>query len=425
MFKAAIRVNKITSIAQLRGATLHAERADETSRARLREGAEPGEGLAWSKAENDRDYLAAYKAHKVELDARERKGAPLCMQALCVISPEWVQQAGDLHARENPRNRALFDQAKAWAESWAGKGAVFGVRLDLDEAGGAVVDLMISPVRESRGKPVISTQKALKELKEATDERNEYSALQTSWADWSRAHLDPQIERGTRKEITRRQHLSPETYGLVKDQARAETAQERDLGGEMTQTLRITSERPPEALEALRDGLLLQREALLHKRDPRGYEPPRGKWELDEGLAVPLKDNPWPVIEEVRRPSEEVLEAAMRFGVSMNDDRTGYEAGRELFPALADRMHLTAALAKCADFCARAEAFVKNLAARISGRETLPYQDHDKCWPENARQAVERNERNLGLRAPEVSRTQEQAIEQPFSNRGRDRGLSR
>jgi len=30
MFKVAIRVNKITSIAQLRSATLHAERADET-----------------------------------------------------------------------------------------------------------------------------------------------------------------------------------------------------------------------------------------------------------------------------------------------------------------------------------------------------------------------------------------------------------
>ena len=30
MFKAAIRINKLTSIAQLRGATLHAERADET-----------------------------------------------------------------------------------------------------------------------------------------------------------------------------------------------------------------------------------------------------------------------------------------------------------------------------------------------------------------------------------------------------------
>lgn len=131
------------------------------------------------------------------------------MQALCVVSPEWVKAAGDLHDPDNPRNRALFDQAKSWAESWAGKGAVFGARLDLDEAGGAVVDLMISPVRTSRGKPVISTQKALVELKAATGERNEYSALQTSWADWSREHLDSQIERGTRRTITDRQHLTP------------------------------------------------------------------------------------------------------------------------------------------------------------------------------------------------------------------------
>ena len=83
MFKAAIRVNKITSIAQLRGATLHAERGDETSQARLREGAEPGAGLAWSKAaESDRDYLAAFKAHKAELGAGERKGAPLCLSLI-------------------------------------------------------------------------------------------------------------------------------------------------------------------------------------------------------------------------------------------------------------------------------------------------------------------------------------------------------
>jgi len=91
---------------------------------------------------------------------------------------------GDLHDPENPRNRSLFDQAKAWAESWAGKGAVFGLSFDLDEKGGAVVDVMIAPVRESRGKPIISTQKALVELKAVTGERNEYAALQTSWAEW-------------------------------------------------------------------------------------------------------------------------------------------------------------------------------------------------------------------------------------------------
>jgi len=186
----------------------------------VREDAEPGHALAWSKADNDRDYLAAFKAHKAEMGAGERKNAPLCMQALCVVSPEWVEKAGDLHDADNPHNQQLFDQAKAWAESWAGDGAVFGARLDLDEKGGAVVDLMISPVRESRGKPVISTQKALTELKGIAGERNEYAALQTSWADWCQQHLDRDIVRGTRKEITAREHMSPETYGAVMDKAR-------------------------------------------------------------------------------------------------------------------------------------------------------------------------------------------------------------
>lgn len=409
MFKAAVRVNKFETITQMRGATLHAQRADETSRSRMREGAEPRAGLDWSKDENPRDYLAAFKAHKAELGAKERKNAPLAMQALCVVSPEWVQQAGDLHDPDNPRNRALFDQAKAWAESWAGKGSVFATRLDLDEKGGAVVDVLFAPVRDSRSKPVISTNKALRELKEATGERNEYSALQTSWADWAREHLNSSIERGIRKEITRRQHVSPETYGLVKDQARAEIAQERDQADDLYQTLQSASGLPEDALDGLRGYLLLQREIQSHKRDPRAYEPPQDQhWRLDDALEVTLHgtNDPWPAIEAVRKDAGDVLKAASRFGVGMDDDKSGYEAGRAFFPNFMDRMHLTAVIAKCADFCARAEAFVKNTIACLQGREP-PYQDHQQLWPFNAQQAVERNERNLGLRAPEVVPTVE------------------
>lgn len=84
----------------------------------------------------------------------ERKNAPLCLQALCVASPEWVEKAGDLHDACNPHNRQLFNKAKAWAESWAGERAVFGSRLDLDEKGGAVVDLMISPVISTQSRNV-------------------------------------------------------------------------------------------------------------------------------------------------------------------------------------------------------------------------------------------------------------------------------
>jgi len=429
MFKAAIRVNKITSIAQLRGATLHAERGDETSQARLREGAEAGAGLAWSKApQSDRDYLAAFKAHKAELGAGERKGAPLCMQALCVISPEWVKAAGDLYDPDNPRNSALFDQAKAWAESWAGKGSVFGVRLDLDEAGGAVVDLMIAPVRDSRGKPVVSTQKALVELKAATGERNEYSALQTSWADWSRQHLDSQIERGTRRTITDRQHLTPETYGLVKDKAREEALQEHAKAPAAIRALHSASGMAPEAIEELRGLLLLQREIQAHKRDPRQYEAPK-TLDLHHSLVGGTETDPWPIINDVRRDAEKVITTALRFGIGMDDDRKGYEAGRTFFPAIADRMHLTAVIAKCADFCAKAEAFVKNTIAQLRGDEWIPYPDHAKLWPHNAKAAVTRHEINLGLRAPEVMKTvQREAkteieVERVIPVQSKDRGI--
>jgi hypothetical protein len=427
MFKAAIRVNKITSIAQLRGATLHAERADETSQARLREGAEPGAGLAWSKApESDRDYLAAFKAHKAELGAGERKGAPLCMQALCVVSPEWVKAVGDLHDPDNPRNRALFDQAKAWAESWAGKGAVFGARLDLDEAGGAVVDLMISPVRASRGKPVISTQKALVELKAATGERNEYSALQTSWADWSRQHLDAEIERGTRRSITDRQHLTPETYGMVMDKARAEVLQDRERSSDLIRAaLESTSAMTPDEIEYMRDFLLLQREVQIHKQDPKRYHPPRAEHDLEGqnsvDLALSRDSDPWPFIQGTRREAARVVEAGRRFGVSQDDDRGGFKAGQDFFPALLDRMHLTAVLAKCGEFCARAEAFVKNHIAQLRGLDQSALLDQDDVWPQGARQAVSRSKINLGLRAPRVQSEQSQDLELEKRERSKER----
>ena len=358
MFKAAIRVNKLTSIAQLRGQSLHAQRHDETGKMRVREDAEPGAGLAWSKLDgNDRDYLAAFKVHKSETGAGERKGAPLALQAICVVSPEWVEKAGDLHDPDNPHNRQLFNQAKAWAESWAGDGAVFASRLDLDERGGAVVDLMISPVRESRGKPVISTNKAMRELKEQTGERNEYSALQTSWADWCAEHLDSEIVRGTRKEITQRQHMTPETYGAALDKARESLSE----APETLQETILRSDLHHDDTEALRNVLLLKGEISRHKEEGRAYEPPEGALSLDRS----------------------------------SNDR--YENGREAFPSLSDRMHLSAVVAHCSAFYAKIEATVKNIL-----RPDTPEIEADRCWPMNAQQEVQRHERNLGLTAPEV-----------------------
>lgn len=395
MFKAAIRVNKITSIAQLRGQSLHAQRHDETGKARVREGAVPGAGLAWSKLDgNARDYLAAFKVHKAEMGAGERKGAPLALQAICVVSPEWVEKTGDLHDPENPHNRQLFEEARAWAEGWAGKGAVFASRLDLDEKGGAVVDLLVAPVRTSRGKPVISTNKALTELKSAMGERNEYAALQTSWADWCGEKLDPEIVRGTRKEITQRQHVSPETYGAMLDKAREGLS-------EAPQNLRSAlgaTDLSQEDAEALEDVLRLKKEIARHKTEGRAYEPPQGPLTLDRMSGVKDWSDPWPFIEAIREGADRVVDAATRLGMGLRDTMNDrYEVGRELFPALADRMHLAAVVAKCEAFMGRVEVAVKNMLRPDATQIGLHGTEYA-----NALAEVERHERNLGLAAPRV-----------------------
>lgn len=417
MFKSAIRVNKIKTVAQLRGLSLHAERHDEIGQARVREGAVAGEALAWSKAESsDRDYLAAFKAHKAELGAGERKNAPLAMQALCVVSPEWVQQAGDLHNRDNPRNIALFEQAKTWAESWAGKGAVFGVRLDLDEKGGAVVDLMIAPVRDSRGKPVISTQKPLNELKTATGERNEYAALQTSWAEWCQKHLDQNITRGLRRDLTAREHLSPETYGAVMDKARGavQRPSESLLGALQTADLSWDD------TDMLRDYLLLRGEISRHKEDPHGYEPPAGTLSREDVESQsPFETNTWKLISDLRKGAEHIVETAFDFGMGLTTLRRpdGHEAGRKWFPSLVDRLHLGAVIAKCGVFCAQAEAFVKNLRHP----EQTDYWKAEKLWPEESFELVERYNRHLGLDFPQHSQAhherQRKQVEEPHAVR--------
>lgn len=302
-----------------------------------------------------------------------------------------MEKAGALHDPDNPHNRQLFDQAKAWAESWAGKGAVFASRLDLDEKGGAVVDLMIAPVRESRGKPVISTNKAMGEVKALTDERNEYSALQTSWADWCRDTLDPEIVRGTRKEITRRQHLSPETYGAVLDKAR-ESLSDPSVG---LMELMKGVELSEETAQPLSDLLTLKVEVARHKALGRDYAPPQSPMIL-EHVREDLEGDAWPLINTIRSSAQRVYDAANRFGMGLGKRDDSYEDGREFFPNLLDRMHLAAAVAKCGAFMASVEQIVKH---RL--RPHLEELDVRQLFPWNAQAHVERHEINLGLIVPQ------------------------
>ena len=145
-------------------------------------------------------------------------------------------------------------------------------------------------------------------------------------------------------------------------------------------------------------------------------------------LALSRDSDPWPHIDRTRRDAVRVVEAGRRFGLGQDDDKNGYKAGQDFFPALIDRMHLTAVLAKCGEFCARAEAFVKNTIAQLRGLDQSAMLDQDKLWPENATHAVMRSRINLEIRTPvaqverkpEVERERAQPTPKPERKRERD-----
>ena len=174
------------------------------------------------------------------------------------------------------------------------------------------------------------------------------------------------------------------------------------------------------ALDDLRDLLLLKREIEAHRAAPEAYSPPQS-FPLDESIQThptlpDITGSGWTMINKVREGANNIIDIASRFGLGMDDDRKGYEPGKAFFPALTDRMHLTAVIAKCVEYCAKAEAFVKNLIAEACDN---PHRfDHHELWPEGASEAVERNERNLGLRMPPVTEKVPEPVQEPGIEQG-------
>jgi hypothetical protein len=232
--KTAIRAGSLKSIGTGRGgiaaAESHAKRLDPVAKGRV---VHPSDPIAWSKAEGGHlDYVDAFKAHKRETGAGERKGASLAMEFKAVVSPDWLAETGDPRDAANPRVQQLVAEAKAWAESWGGAGAVWAVRYDTDEKGAGVVDLFMSPVRQQQhkggtSKAVISTRKAKEELlaaEQALDPglKTSGAAMQSSWARWCQQKLDVRLERGQSKEQTGRDHIHADVYAKVAQEARRE-----------------------------------------------------------------------------------------------------------------------------------------------------------------------------------------------------------
>lgn len=275
-FKAAIRAGAIKTVGKgtgrgsLAAAESHAKREDPVAKKRAVRQSPP---LGWCKAEGLKvqrvlekgqpaqevvcgplDYVEAFKVHKQETGAGERKGADIGIEFKAIVSPDWLKESGgDPRDKDNPRVQQLIAEAVAWAESWGGRGAVYGWRYDTDERGSGVVDLFMAPVREQRhkngsSKLVISCRKAKQELLEQErlidpELKNSGAAMQSSWARWCQEKLDARIERGISKEETGREHVHADIYAEEANKALNRIKMEIDIYTEKRDDLQAEVER--------------------------------------------------------------------------------------------------------------------------------------------------------------------------------------
>lgn len=211
---AAIRVQKINSLSTVRAAEAHGRRLDDASSKRV-DASRSSLNLAASQYSPD-DPLAlegAYRAFKKATGASEGKGAAIMAHMIAVISPEVLAESGDPRDPNNPKVRALFEQAQAWARSEFGETSLVAARLDVDEAGAGVVDLFVCPTAMQSGgrgrkeKLTISVKSGLEAVAAKNGNKRSYSAIQDSWGDWASQRIDPRLKRGKPKRETMREHV--------------------------------------------------------------------------------------------------------------------------------------------------------------------------------------------------------------------------
>ncbi|UOK73521.1 plasmid recombination protein [Ancylobacter polymorphus] len=222
----AVRLQRFRNMAAIRAAEAHGRRMDETSKRRVDAARTPG-NLAASQycAEDPLALEAAFKAFKQRTGAVEGKNAAIMAHVIAIISPEVLVEAGDPRDPNNPRVRALFDQAQAWAKAEFGPEALIASRLDVDEAGSGIVDLYLCPTAMQaggRGRPLkltVSVKSALeglaareKELQGREGILKSFEALQDSWGRWACAYIDPRLKRGKPKRETQRQHVHADIF---------------------------------------------------------------------------------------------------------------------------------------------------------------------------------------------------------------------
>lgn len=219
MVFAAVRVQKIMGLRGMQSIENHGRRLDDASAARV-DRAKTADNLAWSCADDPLAVVDAFRHRKAETSAKEYRGSPLGLHVLCVVSPEWIAAAGDPHDPGNDRNQRLFQAARAWGDKTFGPGAVVAARMDMDEAGAGVVDLVIVPVAEVKQRGKVKNQISVnKAYESAFGGGRVFSKMQDSWAGFAKAHLDSAIERGKPKAETGRDHVHADIYRPIVQEA--------------------------------------------------------------------------------------------------------------------------------------------------------------------------------------------------------------
>lgn len=206
MIYAFARCHKIKNIAGLVAAEKHAKRQDNSKH--INKTLTHLNPVSGYPGVDPLSIVEAFKARKRDAGASERKGASLAVHMLLGVSPEWIAAAGDVHDPHNPRNVALFDSARAFMEDKFGAGSVIHTRLDVDEAGSGVVDVIVVPVTEYKQRGKTKKQvSANAGLEVAFGRGRNFRRLQEQWSAHCQSNLDSKIERGRSKEETGREHV--------------------------------------------------------------------------------------------------------------------------------------------------------------------------------------------------------------------------
>lgn len=217
MSYAFARFVKVDSLAFLGAMERHAKRVDSSA---LRvDKSLTDKALLYSPYNEDdkRGIVQAFKNLKRETGASERGKNAFGAHLLLCVSPEWIAKHGNVHDPDNPANQALFQCAIDYAEDKFGKGSVIHARLDVDEKGSGVVDVITIPVEEIKtcgGKKTALKcliNKPLERLISETGTPKTYGAgtraLQTSWHEYACRRLDNTLQRGRPVEETGREHV--------------------------------------------------------------------------------------------------------------------------------------------------------------------------------------------------------------------------